>query len=162
MEKVSSYGRTIDGNVFDLYQLETLDEVTNGFLALKESNYDAAVFEIDRFKAFMEKIYKNAFVYIYVQAESMKPIGLLALYANDKETHTGFITMIVVDKKWQKHDFGKALIEVAKNKCQKECMNKIRLCVHKMNTNARGFYKKMGFIEDGEANEHQYWASMEL
>ena len=147
-------------NEFVLEKLEKLDEIINAFLDLKDSVYEKTIFDGNYLTTYVEKIHKYGNTFVIKR--DTKIIGLVAFYANDLVKKYAFITMIVIRKDWQKHGFGKKLIELAKKESISAGMTTLGLWVHKENLNARGFYKKIGFIETGKTNKKQNFAIIDL
>ena len=147
-------------NEFEVIKLFKLEEIKEAFLTLKDSFYDKTIFEENNFNIYIEKVYKSG--NIYIVRHNKKTIGLVAFYANDIIKKHAFITMIVIERELQKYGLGKRLIEIVIKDSKCAGMEKLKLCVHKENINARGFYNKLGFKETEEANENQYISIMEL
>ncbi|GHV57679.1 hypothetical protein AGMMS49579_23890 [Spirochaetia bacterium] len=155
----------INGKQFIVCQLNSIDEITQAFLELKDSQFDRTIYEEGVFNAFIKKIAQFANTYVIIHKKNKDKetnssykneiIGLISFYANDEEKKHAFITMIVVKNIWQKHGFGEKLIEIAKSNSLKKGMETLGLWVHKENNNGIHFYKKQGFIIF-EQKESQY------
>lgn len=75
-------------------------------------------------------------------------VGLVAVYCNNKETHTSYITSVSVLKDWS----GKGIAACLMRRCIKYLealgMNQIRLEVASNNVPAIKLYEKSGFVAD--------------
>jgi ribosomal protein S18 acetylase RimI-like enzyme len=145
---------------FIIEKLVKIGEIIDAFMILKASIYDKTIFDNNNLKNYVDKIYNNGNAFV-IKCDT-KIIGLVAFYANDMIKKYAFITMIVIREDWQKHGFGKKLIELVKKESVSGGMTTLGLWVHKENLNARSFYKKIGFIETGKTNEKQNFAIMGL
>lgn len=72
-------------------------------------------------------------------------IGYAAMYANDLQSKTAYITLIAVRRENQKAGVGSALIAWCESTAIGRGMRQLRLEVAKDNTNARSFYERHGF-----------------
>ena len=73
------------------------------------------------------------------------PCGFAAFYVNDIERHVAFLSMIVVDRSFQKQGIGKTLLADVVNICRKEKMKYLDLEVDDTNKQALHFYASAGF-----------------
>ena len=79
-------------------------------------------------------------------------VGFAAIYANDKETKTGFIPFIAVSEHFRKRNYGTLLLDTLIRIAKDNQMEQIKLEVYKSNTNAQIFYLKNGYqyLTDGD------------
>lgn len=97
----------------------------------------------DNYEAVFSKIDKYA---IFIAAyENNVPVGYAAIYANDKESKTAFISMIGVLEEAQGKHIGSALMKKCVEKAIENDMKNIRLEVLNTNEKAIRFYKHHGF-----------------
>ena len=106
---------------------------------------------IGNYDQFIEKLYKYAENYAIMNQGTI--LGMISFYANDQEEKVSYITEIIVDTKYQKLGIGKKLIQICIDDAKEKEMRKIRLEVKKGNSNAIGFYQRMGFQYEGMASD---------
>ena len=80
-------------------------------------------------------------------------IGYVAMYANDLQSETAYITLIAVRRENQKVGVGSALIAWCESTAIGRGMRQLRLEVAKDNTNARSFYERHGFCYEAGQKE---------
>lgn len=86
----------------------------------------------------------NYAVIFYAKLDN-KIVGLVALYANDKQTQVAHIPLVVIAKDIQRRGVGKFILQEAINFSKNQDMKSIWLFVHKDNLAAIDFYKPFGF-----------------
>lgn len=82
----------------------------------------------------------------YVVEIDGEAAGFIAFYANDTDTHTGFISMIVVHSSFQGLGLGSVLMDLAISVCKLRGMTRLRLEVDVHNDKAMRLYERNGFI----------------
>lgn len=102
--------------------------------------------QVESVEKYAEKLKNNAVIFEAWDNDEL--IGLVAAYFNNYETKTGFITSVIVSKKYQKQGIAKNLLEKTIDFAKKNGFEKIHLEVHKENRKAIGLYKKFGFLEN--------------
>lgn len=100
--------------------------------------------------------------YVAVMKEDGKNVGFCCYYANDKETLTGYISLIGIKNAYQRSGKGKKLLDYISEKCRESGMTKLKLEVDADNENAIAFYKKNGFQTIGKAREESYYMEIDL
>lgn len=105
------------------------------------------------YQRLLEKVNSYAFFY-YAYNQSI--LGYAAMYANDTEQHTAYITLIAVDVNAQKKGIGKRLLEECFATARNRKMNTIFLEVRKNNRNAIRFYQANGFVWAYDKDEENY------
>ena len=80
-------------------------------------------------------------------------IGYVAMYANDLQSETAYITLIAVRKEIQKIGVGSALIAWCESTAIGRGMRQLRLEVAEDNTTARSFYERHGFCYEAGQKE---------
>lgn len=99
---------------------------------------------------YVEKISSNANIINFYES---KLIAFIAFYCNDINNRVGFITMILVDKEFQKKGIGQLLLDAAINRLQYSEFSVCELKVLKSNRKAIDFYKRNMFEEKGIEND---------
>jgi len=74
-----------------------------------------------------------------------KLIGLIAIYCNDIETHSAYITNVSIIKEFSGLGVASKLLKMCISHVELNCFSTIILEVNKMNTQAVNLYKKYGF-----------------
>ena len=80
-------------------------------------------------------------------------IGYVAMYANDLQSETAYITLIAVRRENQKAGVGSALIAWCESTAIGRGMRQLRLEVAEDNTTARSFYERHGFCYEAGQKE---------
>jgi len=101
--------------------------------------------QVKSIEKYVEKMKNNAV--IFEAWNDYELIGLVAAYFNNYETKIGFITSVIVSKKYQKQGIAKILLEKTIDFAKEHGFEKIQLEVHNENKNAIELYKKFGFVE---------------
>lgn len=92
------------------------------------------------FVLFVNKLWRNAkCLLLTVQG---CPAGLAALYCNDMETQTAFLTFLAIKSPYRGKGLGGVLLAKAEAVAKTENMTKIKLEVYKSNLSAQKFYTK--------------------
>lgn len=139
-------------DVFSIIQAKSTEDV---FRILNDYN---AVFNplissrISDIWAYADKLYKNAFVYIVVNAEN-KIIGFIAFYANDTKYKISYLTWIGILPSYQNKRIGETLLNLCIKVAKEQNMSTLKLEVRKHNDRAIAFYSRNGFYHCGEASE---------
>ena len=114
---------------------------------------------------YAEKIRLNA--EILVIKYNKNTVGISAVYCNDYDDYTAFITTIGMMDKYQGQGLGKKLLEKSIDLAKSKGMRKIKLEVHENNNTAISFYKRNNFEikEDRSCSSNnsstQHWLVME-
>lgn len=113
-----------------------VDESQRGFVA--NNAYSLS-------EAFADKVSEPRAVYF-----NSEMVGFI-MYDYDSGKKTGFISRLMVDKRYQKNGYGREAIQmvIQKFKNISECKY-IQLSYHKDNDNAGRLYEKLGFVKTGE------------
>lgn len=83
--------------------------------------------------------------------------GYAAMYNNDLNSRTAYISMIGVREEYQGKHIGSLLMKVCKENAQKKGMKAIRLEVFDSNKKAIGFYEKEGFEFEKRCSENSIY-----
>jgi [ribosomal protein S18]-alanine N-acetyltransferase len=90
--------------------------------------------------------FKIPFAYIFVAENNNNVIGFADLWFVDDEIH---LNKIAVSSPYRRHGIAGGLISFILNKYDSLGIRKILLEVREKNSEARSFYKKLGFRENG-------------
>jgi len=102
--------------------------------------------QVTSIEKYVEKLKNNAIIFEAWDNDEL--IGLIAAYFKNYETKIGFITSVIVSKKYQKQGVAKILLEKTIDFAKEKGFEKIHLEVHRENKNAIGLYKTFGFVEN--------------
>ena len=117
-------------------------EIYAVMLCCKDDMFDNAISK-DKLYELASKYEKNG---IFILAKEHGNItGYAAIYCNDKDGRTAFLSTIVIRKAYQGKGIGRSLIEEAVKYSKQSEMKKLRLQVSAKNEKAIRFYKKIGF-----------------
>lgn len=104
---------------------------------------------------YAKKLLKNACVVVAADVAG-RFIGLIAIYINDHEFYTAFISLIMVSSEYKNRGYGRAIISYAEGLAFKAGMLKIKLEVRNSNYNAIKFYYAMEYIKVGETDDAMF------
>lgn len=79
--------------------------------------------------------------------------GMAAFYCNDHINYLGFLSMIVVRKKYQHKGIGAKLLSCVDAECKVCKMIKLRLEVDLSNKSAQKFYERYGFVKESQEDQ---------
>lgn len=130
--------------------------------ALKEFHecFPGLLDRVESIERYAEKLSESACVTVMKQDGAN--IGFCCYYANDKETFTGYISLIGIKNAYQGTGKGRMLLEFVSNKCREEGMRRLKLEVDSDNEKAITFYKRNGFQMIGKAREESYYMEIAL
>ena len=128
-------------------------------IILCDNAFDNPIHMRSNYLELVEKISNYA---IFLVAYSSDVAGYCAIYINDIESKTAYITLIATEKSHQRMGIGKDLLDRTEEETLKKGFNKIKLEVKKENKNAIHFYEKNGFKIVSEASDHSFYMIKEL
>ena len=134
---------------YKILKVENIDEMRKVIYDFDEVFKPSLSERIISLDVYIEKLYKNAIVYI---AKGKYILGFIAFYANDKETYLGYISEIAVKPLAQGKQIGKALLEKCIEISKERGMCALMMEVDNNNTASIYFHKKNGFKFCGEAS----------
>lgn len=105
--------------------------------------FTLSVVKREGFEGLFEKIDSNADFIIARQGREC--LGFAAMYANDFENRSAYITLFAVRQNYQKRHIGTLLMKKCIDVAEKKGMKEIRLEVLKRDAGPISFYQKMGF-----------------
>ena len=88
-----------------------------------------------------------------VAQEGDEVAGFAAVYANDRETRTAYITLFGVKEDRQRQHVGEKLLAACEALARKRGMERFRLEVTDSNLKAVRFYTKAGFVRTGPCED---------
>lgn len=103
------------------------------------------------YETIFRKIDQNAFFIAAVVNKNY--VGYAAIYANDQDEKTAYISMIGVLKDMQRMHIGSKLLEKCIEVSKEQAMEKIRLEVLDENQKGIRFYQKNGFVLEKKCSE---------
>ena len=106
-------------------------------------------------KSYAEKLLKFSEIIAIENSEGI--CGIISIYVNNTDNGFAYITFIAVDENIAGKGYGCILLEEAEKKAVSAGLSQIRLEVNNINTPARRFYQKMGYVESGTASEHSVY-----
>lgn len=127
---------------YQILPIENIDEIRKvvyDFDEVFEPPLSERIISLD---VYIDKLYKNAIVYI---AKGQNILGFIAFYANDKETRMGYISEIAVKPAAQGNKIGKALLEKCIEISRERGMRGIIMEVDSNNAASIHFHIKNGF-----------------
>lgn len=110
--------------------------------------------------AYLDKISKYANVYAMSVDDDI--CAFAAMYANDFENHTAYITLIGVKPDSQHSGCGTEMFRFCEEEAKQNGMKTLRLEVDKDNENAVRFYKKQGMKLEKEASQNSMYMKKSL
>lgn len=126
-----------------IMQIQTSDEIQKvlyGFDKVFNPALSEIVSDLD---AYAKKLQRNAIV--YVAKDDIENLGLIAFYANDRNTRNAYLTQLAVQSNGQKKKIGQTLLELCIADAKSKGMTEITLEVYNHNDAAIRFYAKNGF-----------------
>ena len=139
--------------------VRTCREIESVMASCGEAFFDQSLNNKTDIKRLAQKFAQFGRVLAAYDGES--PAGFVAYYVNG-ETKTAYISMIIIRKAYQGQGVGSALLESMLNDSKNADQQKVRLEVAKQNENAIAFYRKRGFVREGQATETSDYYSLEL
>ena len=138
-------------------------EICRAVLLLGDLHTPPILSMVSDIKEYANKLVNNGEI-LLIKSEQMdktEPAGIIAAYANDKNTHKAYVSLLIIAKDFQHKGLGKELLsrmeEIAKMKGMKE----IDLEVRKINKMAVKFYDSCGYSICGE-NENSFYIRKSL
>lgn len=104
---------------------------------------------VESLEKYAMKVLEKANVYMAFYRRQV--IGFIAYYINQKGA---YISLILVDNKFQNKGIGKRLIKLVENMCKLNSLEEIMLEVRDDNLNAQRFYFNNGFEIYGKATKN--------
>ena len=124
--------------------------------------FTISVIHRENYRELFQKIIQNAVVHVIVDEPGENIVGYAAFYANDRETHKGYITLICVKPEFQRNGLGSELIETCFQICKQNNMDSVGLEVLKCDTKAIAFYKSKGFQVTRESDHDSYYMNVNI
>ncbi len=115
-------------------------------IKLCDTSFPNGICKRDNYKEIFDKIDKYA--EFYVASSEGDVCGYAAMYNNDMDAKTAYITMICVRDIYQGRHIGSELMAACIDSAEKTGMKAVRLEVAKANLKAAAFYEKAGFVNE--------------
>ena len=131
-----------DGSI-QISLLGNKDDILDALIYLGSSLFDQSVNTRKKQEELSVKYSKYANV--LVLSLNNQIIGLCVYYDNDPDGNSAYISMLVVDKRYQGKGYGKVLLHEAHKRCTNKQMERIFLTVSKDNRRAIELYDSMGY-----------------
>lgn len=128
-------------------------------IALCDGAFEHPVSERAVYPVLLDKIHRFG---IFFAAHTHQPAGYAAMYANDRQTHTAFMTLLAVRPECQGMGVGKALMERCLLAAREAGMCRVRLEVHRENHRAISMYERFGFRFEAQHTEETIFMSKSL
>ena len=107
---------------------------------------------------YAQKLIKNAYNYcIEIDNQS---IGFISFYANRSDT--AYLSLLAVEENKKNHGIGSYMLEYAITVSKEKGMKRMRLEVHKQNSEAIRFYKKKQFMVECDSGVQALYMIREL
>ena len=97
-----------------------------------------------------------------VAKEGDEVAGLAAIYANDTEKKSAYITLFGVKEAYQRRRAGAGLLAACEALARERGMERIRLEVTDSNEKAVRFYRRQGFVRIGPCEEDSSYMERKL
>jgi len=130
--------------IYSLEESNLTDKEIRSLFEEAGSMLPVALSERVNISEYMEKLNDNGQIYIAIN-DNLKPVGLMAFYANDFCTYTAYLSIISVLTKGRGKGIASAFMDTLISDCKKKGMKKIALDVAENNTIAINLYKKFNF-----------------
>lgn len=142
-----------------------IEQIHDGYLQREiiqecDDAFADSVVNRNGFDALADKIRNNG-IFLVIRVDN-ETAGYAALYANDGENKTAYISLICIKRPFQKMHLGKSLIEECCKVAKRSGMTTIRLEVNKKNLHAIQFYQADGFEKEAEDSEATFYMRKEL
>ena len=129
---------------FHIFRIQSYREILSIVSGFANDLFDQAHNNGEFLSQLSEKYSLSADFYV-VEIEG-KAAGFIAFYANDTDSKTGFISMIVVHSSFQGFGIGSLLMDLAISVCKLRGMTRLRLEVNVHNDKALRLYERNGFF----------------
>lgn len=141
--------------MMEIVQLNTIEDVYKAYYDVKNTfeNLENEV-NIDDY---LHKIFQFGKVFGVYEKNADKYFGFSAVYMNDFETKTAYITLIGVSKDYKHKHIGTKLLLFSEEKAKEFGMEFMRLEVKKNNSVAISFYKKNNYEYDNKETDTSFF-----
>lgn len=139
-------------------RLESLPE-KEAVIAACDGAFPNPVRERPIYRTLLHKIHTFG---IFFAAYDPQPVGYAAMYANDRQTRTAFMTLLAVKPASQGAGIGRKLMEQCLRTAAGTGMEWVRLEVNKENRRGIALYEAYGFRPDGQETEHTIFMTKSL
>lgn len=124
-------------------------------MRLCDSAFPLPICDKENYAEIFKKIDQYAeFLVVYQDGDIA---GYAAMYNNDLNSRTAYISMLGVREEYQGKHIGSQLMKACKENAQKKGMKAVRLEVFDSNKKAIGFYEKAGFEFEKRCSENSIY-----
>lgn len=99
---------------------------------------------------------------IWCHYDMGKPVSIIAGYCNDFESHTAYLSMLVVAPEYRGKKLASSLLSEFEKYAQENQMESVKLEVRKHNDTAQKLYRKFGYRVIGDASENSLYMKKRL
>lgn len=125
------------------FLLDTIEQVYSAYNDVKNT-FDNLENEVD-IDSYLQKLFKFGKVFGVYDDIDNRYCGFAAVYMNDLETKTAYISLIGVSSDYKNKHIGTQLLRYVEKQAFDSCMEHMQLEVKKHNNIAIGFYQKNGY-----------------
>lgn len=134
--------------------VESADDIKDRLLFFRECFPDL-ISRVNNIDAYSQKLSSNARVVCqYLCGECT---GFAAYYSNDRNTFTGYITLIGIMPGFRRRGLGRKLLHYAIEDMQNSGMKRVKLEVMKNNAAAINLYESDGFSVESESSPERFY-----
>lgn len=120
-------------------------------LLTKMNDPEKGISRLGVIPAYADRLLKNAAIVTYYEHQEL--VGFIGYYKNDLITKTAFLSMLVLDEKFQGRGIGKNLLQFSIDDVKKQGFTSYGLEVLKSNSKAIKLYKSLKFEITADRNE---------
>lgn len=104
--------------------------------------------------SYADKIIANAVIFPLIEAGRMT--AFVAMYCNDPDGKTAYITMVATEPAGRGKGLASGLVGLAIHHARRRGFQQVALEVYRSNLSALNLYRKLGFVVAGETDSSHY------
>ncbi|MGN0005699.1 MAG: GNAT family N-acetyltransferase [Candidatus Gastranaerophilaceae bacterium] len=132
----------------DIILLESIKDVYIAYKDVKSNSYSLET-EVN-IDDYLNKVFEFGKVYAAFDSDYSRYCGFIAVYMNNFETKTAYISLLRIDPDYKRRHIGTELLSYSENQAKKVGMEFMRLEVKKSNYVAINFYEKNNYKFDNK------------
>lgn len=136
-------------HAFSVHQISGKDEKLK-YVQICDNAYTISVVQREKFSELFDKIHNNA-IFLGIKYAS-EYVGYAAIYVNDFENYSAYLTLICISDKYQRLHLGSMLLKECIGIAKRAGMKNVRLEVLKRDEGAIRFYEKNAFKYEKDAS----------